>query len=55
MAKKSSENRIIVTLRSTESGATYVTVNNKRNDPNRIELKKYDPVLRKHTTFKETK
>jgi large subunit ribosomal protein L33 len=55
MAKKSTENRIIITLRSSESGATYTTIKNKRNDPARIELKKYDPVLRKHVTFKETK
>ncbi len=55
MAKKSSENRIIIHLRSSESGATYTTIKNKRNDPSRIELKKYDPVLRKHVTFKETK
>jgi large subunit ribosomal protein L33 len=55
MAKKSGENRIIITLRSTESGHAYTTVKNKRNDPTRIELKKYDPVLRKHVTFKESK
>lgn len=55
MAKKSSENRIIINLRSTESGYTYTTVKNKRNDASRIELKKYDPTLRKHVTFKETK
>lgn len=55
MAKKSGENRIVITLRSTESGHTYTTVKNKRNDPTRIELKKYDPVQRKHVTYKETK
>jgi large subunit ribosomal protein L33 len=52
---KSSENRIVITLRSSESGHTYTTVKNKRNDPSRIELKKYDPVVRKHVLFKETK
>jgi large subunit ribosomal protein L33 len=55
MAKKSGENRIVITLRSPESGHTYTTVKNKRNDPARIELKKYDPVVRKHVTYKESK
>ena len=55
MAKKSGENRIIITMRSSESGHSYVTYKNKRNDPTRIELKKYDPTVRKHVLFKETK
>lgn len=55
MAKKSSENRLVITLRSTESGHSYTTTKNKRNDPTRIELKKYDPVLRRHTLYKEAK
>ncbi len=28
---------------------------NKKNDPDRLELKKYCPVCRKHTLHKETK
>jgi large subunit ribosomal protein L33 len=28
---------------------------NKRNDPARIELKKYDPVVRRHVTYREAK
>ncbi len=55
MAKKG-ENRISVELESTEgTGARYRTTKNRRNQPGRIELKKYDPVLRKHVMFKETK
>ncbi|MFM7320385.1 MAG: 50S ribosomal protein L33 [Armatimonadota bacterium] len=54
MAKKSSENRLVITLRS-ESGHTYTTMKNKRNDPARLELKKYDPRVRQHVVFKETK
>jgi large subunit ribosomal protein L33 len=55
MAKKSGENRIIIKLKSSESGHTYTTRKNKRNDPNRLELKKYDPVVRRHVTYRETK
>ena len=31
----------------------YVTTKNKTNTRERIELKKYDPVIREHVTFKE--
>ena len=54
MAKKQ-PNRIIIKLRSTESPYTYTTTKNKRNTPDRIQLTKYDPVVRKHCLFKETK
>ena len=33
----------------------YQTYKNKRNDPDRLELKKYCPFCRKHTAHKETK
>jgi large subunit ribosomal protein L33 len=48
-------NRITVKLRSTESAYTYTTKKNKRNTTERLQLKKYDPVVRKHVLFKETK
>jgi large subunit ribosomal protein L33 len=49
-----SDKRPIIKLRSTEgSGYTYVTTKNKVNDRERIELKKYDPKLRRHVIFKE--
>jgi large subunit ribosomal protein L33 len=53
VAKKG--NRILVKLRSTESGHMYITFKNRRNDPQRLELKKYDPLLRKHVVYRETK
>ena len=53
MAKKG--NRKHVSLRSPETGHTYHTTKNKRNTPDRIELKKYDPVLRQMVTYKEEK
>jgi large subunit ribosomal protein L33 len=48
-------NRIIIKLKSTESGHTYTTTKNRRNDASRIELKKYDPLVRRHVAYRETK
>lgn len=53
MAK--SQAREIVKLRSTESSYVYTTMKNKRNTTERLQLKKYDPVVRKHVIFKEQK
>lgn len=59
MAKKSG--RIIVTLECTEAKAAgkpvsrYTTTKNKTKTPNRLELKKYNPNLKKHTLHRETK
>ena len=48
------EYRPIIKLRSTAcTGYTYVTRKNRRNDPYRITIKKYDPVARKHVEFRE--
>ncbi|MEX1062210.1 MAG: 50S ribosomal protein L33 [Balneolaceae bacterium] len=50
-------NRIQVILECTEKAGSsrYVTTKNRRNTPDRIEMKKYNPVLRKHTVHKEIK
>jgi len=53
MAKKNV--RQIITLESTESSFRTTTVKNPRNTPARLELKKYDPTLKKHVLFKERK
>lgn len=48
--------RPLVKLTSTAgTGYTYVTRKNRRNDPDRFVLRKYDPVLRKHVDFREEK
>ena len=47
--------REIIRLRSTESPYTYSTKKNKRNTTAKLEIKKYDPVVRKHVIFKESK
>ena len=60
MAKKG--NRIQVILECTEHKATgmsgmsrYITTKNRKNTTKRIELKKYNPVLKKVTLHKEIK
>ena len=56
MAKKSSQLRPIIKLRSTTgTGYTYVTRKNRRNTPDRLVLKKFDPVVRRHVELKETR
>ncbi|GAA1467378.1 50S ribosomal protein L33 [Nocardiopsis exhalans] len=46
--------RPIIKLKSTEgTGTTYVTRKNRRNTPDRLVLRKYDPKLRRHVEFRE--
>ncbi|MFJ9027704.1 50S ribosomal protein L33 [Streptomyces sp. NPDC102274] len=48
------ELRPIIKLRSTAgTGYTYVTRKNRRNNPDRLTLRKYDPLIRRHTDFRE--
>ena len=52
MAKN--DKRPIIKLKSTAgTGYTYVTRKNRTNTRERIELKKYDPVVRQHVVFRE--
>lgn len=62
MAKKSKENRIQVILECTEHKASglpgtsrYITTKNRKNTPERIELRKYNPILKRYTVHKEIK
>ncbi len=62
MAKKSKGNRIQVILECTEqrdsgvSGTSrYMTYKNRKNTTERMELKKYNPYLKKVTLHKEIK
>ncbi len=61
MAKKKG-NRIQVILECTEhkdSGlagvSRYITTKNRKNTPERIELKKFNPIMKKVTVHKEIK
>ena len=62
MAKKTKDARIQVIMECTEHKASgvpgtsrYVTMKNRKNTPDRLELKKYNPILRKVTVHKEIK
>lgn len=37
------------------TGHFYTTTKNKRNMPDKMQIRKYDPVARKHVIYKETK
>jgi large subunit ribosomal protein L33 len=53
MAKPST---ILIKLVSTaDTGFYYVTKKNPRNSTEKMEFRKYDPVVRKHVLFKEAK
>ena len=51
-----SKGRDKIKLESTAgTGHFYTTSKNKRTMPEKMEIKKFDPVARKHVTYKETK
>lgn len=53
---KHNDQRPIIKLRSTAgTGYTYVTRKNRRNNPDRITLRKFDPVAGAHAEFRETR
>lgn len=54
MAARSRADRPVIRLRSTAgTGSTYVTTKSRRNTPDRVVLRKYDPRLRRHVEFRE--
>jgi large subunit ribosomal protein L33 len=59
VAKKGA--RITITVECTEARAEgkppsrYRTSKNKQKNPERLEIKKYNPFLRRHTVHKETR
>ncbi|QXM24971.1 50S ribosomal protein L33 [Elioraea tepida] len=49
-------NTVLIKLVSTaDTGYYYVTKKNARSSTGKLELKKYDPVARKHVVFREAK
>jgi large subunit ribosomal protein L33 len=53
MAKSAREKIRLVS--SAGTGHFYTTDKSKRNTPEKLEFKKYDPVVRKHVAYKEAK
>ncbi|KJV10428.1 50S ribosomal protein L33 [Elstera litoralis] len=46
---------LIKLVSTADTGFYYVTKKNPRKTTNKLELKKYDPVVRKHVVFREAK
>jgi len=44
-----------IKMKSSKSHYHYYTVKNKTKTPDRLTLMKYDPIVRQHVEFKETK
>ena len=56
MASKSSDVRPKITLACTEcKERNYITKKNRRNDPDRLEIKKFCPRCRCHQPHRETR
>lgn len=62
MAKKAKGDRVQVVLECTEQKASgvpgmsrYITTKNRKNTTERLELKKFNPYLKKYTIHKEIK
>lgn len=52
MASKRDKIRMVSTA---GTGHFYTTDKNKKTKPEKLEMLKYDPVVRKHVTYKEAK
>ncbi|AKQ46757.1 50S ribosomal protein L33 [Rufibacter radiotolerans] len=62
MAKKAKGNRVQVILECTEQKnsdvpgmSRYITTKNRKNTPERLEMKKFNPFMKKVTVHKEIK
>jgi large subunit ribosomal protein L33 len=55
MAKKGDKRKIVGMVSETSGHRTYYTVKNTMNTPEKLRLRKYDPVTRKHEWYGETK
>lgn len=55
MAKKNSKRKLVGLVSDLSGHRTYYTTKNSQNTTEKISLKKYDPIVRKHATYTETK
>lgn len=54
MANKASKRKYAGMVSEVTGHRTYVTRRNTQNTPDKLRLKKYDPIARKHVWYKET-
>jgi large subunit ribosomal protein L33 len=55
MAKKGDKRKIVGLVSEGSGNRHYYTMKNTQNTPDKLSLRKYDPVLRKHVLYVETK
>ncbi len=55
MAKNSGKRKLVGMISEETGHRTYYTVKNVQNTPDKLELRKYDPIARKHVLYVETK
>jgi large subunit ribosomal protein L33 len=55
MAKKGDKRKIIGLVSEASGHRHYYTTKNTMNSPDKISIRKYDPVVRKHAVYTETK
>ncbi len=55
MAKKGDKRKIVGMVSEETGHRHYYTTKNTMNTPDKLRLKKYDPIVRKHVWFAETK
>lgn len=55
MAKKNTKRKLIGLVSELSGHRTYYTSKNTQSTPDKISLRKYDPVARRHAVYTETK
>ncbi len=55
MAKKNTKRKLVGLVSEISGHRSYYTTKNTQNTTEKISLKKYDPIARKHATYIETK
>lgn len=55
MPKKNTKRKVVGLVSDLSGHRSYYTTKNTQNTTEKIELKKYDPVARRHATYTETK
>jgi large subunit ribosomal protein L33 len=55
MAKKNTKRKLVGLVSEETGNRTYYTTKNTQTTTEKLSLKKYDPVARKHVTYTETK
>ena len=54
MAKKNTKRKLIGLVSSLSNHRTYYTTKNTQNTTEKLELRKYDPIAKKHAVYTET-